>query len=58
MPSPPTDTLGTSKGETRVVVTSKDAKEGDPVGFHFESIDYTKPGTYTYQIWESDEPSA
>ena len=57
-PMPPTDTLGGSKGETRVVVTSKDAKDGEPVGFHFESIDYTKPGTYTYQIWESDEPGA
>lgn len=57
-PMPPTDTLGGSKGETRVVVTSKDAKEREPVGFHFESIDYTKPGTYTYQIWESDEPGA
>ncbi len=58
MPSPPTDTLGISKGETRVVVTSKDTKAGEPVGFHFKSIDYTKPGMYTYQIWESDEPSA
>lgn len=57
-PMPPTDTLGGSKGETRVAVTSKDAKDGEPVGFHFESIDYTKPGTYTYQIWESDEPGA
>lgn len=57
-PMPPTDALGGSKGETRVVVTSKDAKDGEPVGFHFESIDYTKPGTYTYQIWESDEPGA
>ncbi len=57
-PMPPTDTLGGGKGETRVVVTSKDAKDGEPVGFHFESIDYTKPGTYTYQIWESDEPGA
>ena len=56
-PMPPTDTLGGSKGETRVVVTSKDAKEREPVGFHFESIGYTKPGTYTYQIWESKELS-
>ena len=57
-PMPPTDTLGGSKGETHVEVTSKDAKDGVPVSFQFESIDYTKPGTYTYQIWESDEPGA
>lgn len=56
-PMPPTNTLGASKGEVRVTVTSKDAKDGVPVSFHFESIDYTKPGTYTYQIWESEELS-
>lgn len=56
-PMPPTNTLGASKGEVRVTVTSKDAKNGVPVSFHFESIDYTKPGTYTYQIWESEELS-
>ena len=54
---PPTNTLGAGKGEVRVTVTSKDAKDGVPVSFHFESIDYTKPGTYTYQIWESEELS-
>ena len=56
-PMPPTNTLGDSKGETRVTVTSKVAKDGVPVSFHFESIDYTKPGTYTYEIWESEELS-
>lgn len=56
-PMPPTNTLGASKGEARVTVTSKDAKDGVPVSFHFESIAYTKPGTYTYQIWESEELS-
>lgn len=56
-PMPPTNTLGGSKGETSVTVTSKDAKDGVPVSFHFESIAYTKPGTYTYQIWESEELS-
>lgn len=56
-PMPPTNTLGASKGEVRVTVTSKDAKDGVPVSFHFESIGYTKPGTYTYQIWESEELS-
>ena len=56
-PMPPTNTLGGSKGETSVTVTSKDAKDGVPVSFHFESIGYTKPGTYMYQIWESEELS-
>lgn len=56
-PMPPTNTLGNSKGETSVTVMSKDAKDGVPVSFHFESISYTKPGTYTYQIWESEELS-
>lgn len=56
-PMPPANTLGGSKGETSVTVTSKDAKDGVPVSFHFESIGYTKPGTYTYQIWESEELS-
>lgn len=56
-PMPPTNTLGASKGEARITVMSKDAKDGVPVSFHFESIDYTKPGTYTYQIWESEELS-
>ena len=56
-PMPPTNTLGDSKGETSVTVTSEVAKGGDPVSFHFENIDYTKPGTYTYQIWESEELS-
>ena len=56
-PMPPSNTLGDSKGETSVTVTSEVAKEGVPVSFHFENIDYTKPGTYTYQIWESEELS-
>lgn len=51
-PMPPAN--ADSKGETSVTVTSKDAKDGVPVSFHFESISYTKPGTYTYQIWESE----
>ena len=56
-PMPPSNTLGDSKGETSVTVTSEVAKKGVPVSFHFENIDYTKPGTYTYQIWESEELS-
>lgn len=54
-PMPPAN--ADSKGETSVTVTSKDAKDGVPVSFHFESIGYTKPGTYTYQIRESEELS-
>lgn len=54
-PMPPTN--ADSKGETSVAVTSNDAEAGVPVSFHFESIAYTKPGTYTYQIWESEELS-
>ena len=56
-PMPPTNALGDSKGETSVTVTSKVAEEGVPVSFRFENIDYTKPGAYTYQIWESEELS-
>ena len=56
-PMPPANTPDDSKGETSVTVTSKDAKDGVPVSFHFENIDYTKPGTYTYQIRESEELS-
>lgn len=52
-PMPPTNT----QGETSVTVTSKVAKDGVPVSFHFQNIDYTKPGTYTYQIRESEELS-
>ncbi|WP_449132508.1 Spy0128 family protein [Senegalimassilia anaerobia] len=55
-PMPP-NTLGDGKGERSVTVTSEVAEDGVPVSFHFENIDYTKPGTYTYQIWESEELS-
>ena len=54
MPSPPANTLG----ETHVEVTRP---LGTPVGtevpFNFQDISYTKPGTYTYEIWESAELS-
>lgn len=58
-PMPPTNTLGDSKGETRVEVTRP---VGTPAGtevvlFNFQDISYTKPGTYTYEIWESENLS-
>lgn len=57
-PMPPTGTLGDSKGGTRVEVTKP---LGTPVGtevlFNFQDISYTKPGTYIYEIWESEELS-
>ena len=54
-PMPPTDTLGDSKGETRVEVTQPLGTPADTkVHFQFQDISYTKPGTYTYEIWESE----
>lgn len=50
-PMPPTDTLG----ETRVKVTQPYGTPADTkVHFQFQDISYTKPGTYTYEIWESE----
>lgn len=50
-PMPPTDTLG----ETRVKVTQPYGTLADTkVHFQFQDISYTKPGTYTYEIWESE----
>ena len=50
-PMPPTDTLG----ETRVEVTQPYGTPADTkVHFQFQDISYTKPGTYTYEIWESE----
>lgn len=57
-PMPPTDTLGESKGGTRVEVTQPlGTPAGTEVPFNFQNISYTKPGTYTYEIWESEELS-
>ena len=54
-PMPPTDTLGGSKGETSVEVTRPvGTPAGTEVLFNFQDISYTKPGTYTYEIWESE----
>ena len=57
-PMPPTGTLGDSKSGTRVEVTRPlGAPAGTEVPFNFQDISYTKPGTYTYEIWESAELS-
>ena len=57
-PMPPTDTLGDSKGETRIEVMQPfGTPAGTKVPFSFQDISYTKPGTYTYEIWESEELS-
>ena len=54
MPPPPANTLG----ETRVEVTQPlGTPAGTEVPFNFQDINYTKPGTYTYEIWESEELS-
>ena len=54
MPSPPANTLG----ETRVeVMQPLGTPAGTEVPFNFQDISYTKPGTYTYEIWESEELS-
>ena len=50
-PMPPTNILG----ETRVEVTQPYGTPADTkVHFQFQDISYTKPGTYTYEIWESE----
>lgn len=57
-PMPPTGTLGDSKSGTRVEVTRPlGTPAGTEVPFNFQDISYTKPGTYTYEIWESAELS-
>ena len=54
MPQPPANTLG----ETRVEVTQPFGTPADTkVPFNFQDISYTKPGTYTYEIWESENLS-
>ena len=45
---------GASDGVARLEVTQP---EGTQVGFHFGDIVYTQPGTYIYQIYESEEDS-
>lgn len=53
-PMPPANALG----ETHVEVTQPLGTPADTkVPFDFQDISYTKPGTYTYEIWESEELS-
>ena len=49
---------GASNGVARLEVTqSEGTPAGTQVGFHFGDIVYTQPGTYVYQIYESEEMS-
>ena len=49
---------GASGGVVRLEVTQPEGTPARPqVGFHFGDIVYTQPGTYIYQIYESEEMS-
>ena len=49
---------GASDGVARLEVTQPEGTPaGTQVGFHFGDIVYTQPGTYIYQIYESEENS-
>lgn len=49
---------GASDGVARLEVTRPEGTPtGKQVGFHFGDIVYTQPGTYIYQIYESEENS-
>lgn len=49
---------GASDGVARFEVTQPEGTPaGTQVGFHFGDIVYTQPGTYIYQIYESEEDS-
>lgn len=49
---------GASDGVARLEVTRPEGTPtGTQVGFHFDDIVYTQPGTYIYQIYESEENS-
>lgn len=49
---------GASDGVARFEVTkSEGTPAGTQVGFHFGDIVYTQPGTYIYQVYESEENS-
>lgn len=49
---------GASDGVARFEATkSEGTPAGTQVGFHFGDIVYTQPGTYIYQIYESEENS-
>lgn len=49
---------GASNGVARLEVTqSEGTPAGTQVGFHFGDIVYAQPGTYIYQVYESEEMS-
>lgn len=49
---------GANDGEARLEVTQPEGTPaGTQVGFHFGDIVYTQPGTYIYQMYESEEMS-
>lgn len=49
---------GASDGVARLEVTRPEGTPaGKQVGFHFGDIVYTQPGTYIYQVYESEEDS-
>ena len=49
---------GASDGEARLEVTQPEGTPaGTQVGFHFGDMVYAQPGTYIYQIYESEEMS-
>ena len=49
---------GASDGVARLEVTQPEGTPaGTQVGFHFGDIVYTQPGTYIYQVYESEEDS-
>ncbi len=49
---------GASQGMARVEVTQPEGTpDGTKVPFNFGDITYTKPGTYSYRIYESEEVS-
>ena len=49
---------GASDGVARLEVTQPEGTPaGTQVGFHFGDVVYTQPGTYIYQIYESEEDS-
>lgn len=49
---------GASDGVARLEGTRLEGTPaGTQVGFHFGDIVYTQPGTYIYQIYESEEMS-
>ena len=49
---------GAVDGVARMELTQSEGTLADkPVAFNFGNITYTYPGTYTYEIWESEEAS-